>query len=157
MKTAIFDKTISLEYPDDFYEMNEEEIKRFFGGDTLRFGVRNADKHVILSVSKTKKSFLNIFLTPKNILTGAESALRQNLKDYNCLEAFETKMLSKKGIGIHFTYSAIDKNVKQFCEMVVVKYKSCFYITYCLARFEDKLENEKVFESFIDSLSAIAK
>lgn len=57
MKTVLFDKTITIEYPDDFYEMNEEEIKKFFGGDLLRFGARNAEKHVILFLAKTKKSF----------------------------------------------------------------------------------------------------
>ena len=96
MKTAIFDKTISLEYPDDFFEMSEEEIKKIFGGDLLRFGARNVEKHVILSAAKTNKSFLNIFASPKSVLAGAENNLRNILKDYNRLESFETELLSKK-------------------------------------------------------------
>ena len=45
MKNAIFNKIITIDYPDDFYEMSEDEIKRFFGGDMLRFGVRNLERH----------------------------------------------------------------------------------------------------------------
>ena len=157
MKTAIFDKTISLEYPDDFNEMSEEEIRKFFGGDLLRFGVRNVEKHVILSAAKTNKSFLNVFASPKSVLAGAENNLRNNLKNYNRLESFETELLSKKGNAIRFSYSAIDQDVKQFCEMAVVKYKKEFYVTYCLSRLEDKEENEEVFKAFRNSLKAMAK
>lgn len=152
MKTAIFDQTISLDYPDDFYEMSEEEIRKFFGVDLLRFGVRNLEKHVILSFAKTNKSFLNILASPKSVLAGAENNLRNNLKDYQQLESFETELLSKKGNGVRFSYSAIDQDVKQYCEMVVVKYRNNFYVTYCLSRFEDRKENEEVFKIFRNSI-----
>lgn len=90
--------------------------------------------------------------SPKSVLAGAENTFNSNLKDYNRLEEFEVQMLSKKGCGIRFSYSAIDKDVKQFCEMVVIKNKNDFYISYCLSRLEDKLKNEKVFEAFRNSL-----
>ena len=157
MKNVIFDKKISLEYPDDFYEMNEEEIRKFFGGDMLRFGVRNIEKHVILSIGKTNKSFLNNFASSKSVLAGAENTLSSNLKNYQCLDRFEVEMLSQKGSGIRFSYSAIDQDVKQFCEMAVIKYKNGFYVTYCLSRAEDKEENEKIFKAFRNSLKLMAK
>ena len=59
MKNSVFDKNINVEFPDDFYEMNSEEIGKFFGGDMLRFGARNVEKHVILSLGKTNKSLKN--------------------------------------------------------------------------------------------------
>ena len=61
-------------------------------------------------------------------------------------------MLSKKGSGISFEYSAIDKDVKQYCEMTVVKYKNNFYVSYCLSRFDDIKENKSVFKAFRDSM-----
>ena len=157
MKNATFDGKISLFYPDDFYEMNEEEMKRFFGGDMLRFGARNAEKHIILSLTKSKKSFLNIFASSISVLAGVEHTFSSNLKDYNCLDRFEFEMFSKKGNGIRFTYLAIDQDVKQYCEMTVVKYKNNFYVSYCLSRFEDKQQSEEVFKSFRDSLRLIEK
>ena len=156
MKNAIFDRNISLEYPDDFYEMSLEEIKKFFGGDILRIGFRNADKHVILSLGKTNNSFLNLLASPKSVLIGAENSLR-SLKDYKLLEEFDTEMLSKRGCGISFEYSATDKDVKQYCEMTIVKYKNNFYISYCLSRFDDRKENESLFKSFRNSLKSAQK
>ena len=151
MKNAIFDGMIYLEYPEDFYEMKEDEIKKFFGGDMLRFGARNTEKHVILSLAKSKKSFLNLFASAKSVLSSAESSL-SDLKDYNRLGQFEIEMLGQKGSGICFEYSASDKDVKQFCEMTVIKYKNNFYVTYCLSRLENRKENEEVFKAFRDSL-----
>ena len=152
MKNAIFDKNISLEFPEDFYEMNEQEIQKFFGAGLLRFGARNEEKHVILSLGKTNKSFLNLLASPKNVLTGAESNMSKNLKDYKRLEEFDVEMLSKSGSGICFEYSAKDTGVKQFCEMAVIKIKSVLYITYCLSRLEDKDKYQEVFEAFRQSL-----
>ena len=152
MKQAIFDETISLEYPDDFYEMSEEEIKEFFGGEILRIGFRNVEKHVILSLGKISKSLLTFFASPKGVLAGAINNFQNNLKDYRCLEEFNTNVLSKSGNGVRFEYSASDKDVKQFCEMTVTKYKGAFYVIYCLSRLEDKKENEEVFNSFRCSL-----
>ena len=45
MKNAIFNENVHIEYPEDFYEMSGEEIRKFFAGNLLRFGVRNVEKH----------------------------------------------------------------------------------------------------------------
>ena len=151
MKKAIFDNNISLAYPDDFSIMSEEEIRKYFSGDMLRFGAKNAEKHVILSLAKTNKSFLNLLASPRSVLAGAENSFKR-LKDYKRLEEFDAEMLSKKGSGLSFEYSAIDKDVKQYCEMTVVKYKNNFYVSYCLSRFDDIKENKSVFKAFRDSM-----
>lgn len=155
MKTAIFNKIISIEYPDDFYEMDKEEISKYFGGDMLRFAIRNVEKHVIMSIGKTNKSILNIFATPKSVLSNAENTLKVNLNNYTRLDSFEVEMLSKKGNGMSFKYKANDQNIEQFCEMAIIKYKSEFYITYCLSRFDDVKENEELFRAFRGSLKLI--
>ena len=152
MKAEIFNQTISLEYPDDFSIMSEAEIKKFFGGDMIRFGVRNTEKHVILSLGKTEKSLMTLFASPKGVLSGAKNAFKNNLNDYQSLEEFDTLMLGKPAKGIRFSYSAIDANVKQFCEMIVTKYKWNIYVSYCLARLDDKKEHEELFKKFKDSL-----
>ena len=155
MKTVIFNKIISIEYPDDFYEMDKEEISKYFGGDMLRFAIRNVEKHVIMSIGKTNKSILNLFATPKNVLSNAENTLKVNLNNYTRLDSFEVEMLSKRGNGMSFKYKANDQNIEQFCEMAIIKYKSEFYITYCLSRFDNVKENEELFRAFRRSLKPI--
>ena len=155
MKTVIFNKIISIEYPDDFYEMDKEEISKYFGGDILRFAIRNVEKHVIMSIGKTNKSILNLFATPKSVLSNAENTLKVNLNNYTPLNSFEVEMLSKRGNGMSFKYKANDQNIEQFCEMAIIKYKSEFYITYCLSRFDNVKENEELFRAFRRSLKPI--
>ena len=155
MKNTIFDKTISVIYPDDFSEMSEEEIKKYFGGDMIRFGVRNTEKHVILSLGKSKKSIMSLFASPKSVLDSANNSLKNNLKDYECLGEFDAEMLEKPAKGIRFSYSANDVDVKQFCEMVVTKHKGSIYVLYCLARLEDRKENEELFKRFKDLLESV--
>lgn len=155
MKNSIFNQNIYLEYPDGFTEMNEAEIKKYFAGDLLRFGVKNAEKHVILSVAKTKNSFFSLITDAKSVLNGAESSLKKGLKDYAVTERFDAKMLGKPAKGICFEYSANDSGVKQFCEMTVVKGKRCFYIVYCVCRLNDVSENKAVFTAFRSSMKIL--
>lgn len=155
MKNSIFDRKIYLEYPDEFAEMSEAEIKKYFAGDMLRFGLRNAEKHVIMSVAKTKNSVLSLITDAKSVLSGAESSLKRGLKDYVVTERFEAEMLGKIAKGICFEYSANDNGVKQFCEMTVVKGKRCFYIVYCGCRLDDVLENKALFGSFRSSMKTL--
>ena len=37
---------------------------------------------------------------------------------------------------IAFEYKAIDKDVKQYCEMSVVKFKNSFYVIYSMSRYD---------------------
>ena len=154
MKSTIFNGNVYMEYPDDFYEMSTDEIRKYFGGDMLRMGVRNVEKHVILSVGKTKDSFLTLLTDSKSILSGAENAFTKCLKGYEKIEEFEADILGKAGKGIRFAYTAKDKDkdVRQFGEMAVVKSKRCFYVVYCLARFSDVEENKERFAAFRESL-----
>ena len=79
--------------------------------------------------------------------------MRSRLKDYRRLERFDADMLGKPAKGIRFSYSATDKDVKQYGEMRVVKIKRRFYVTYCLCRLEGQEENGPAFQRFQESLS----
>ena len=153
MKNDIFDQNIRLEYPDDYCVMSREEIKKYFASDLPRFGVRNAEKHTILSVSKTKDSLLSLITDAKSVLAGAERSFKR-LNGYTRLEEFDTEIFDKPAKGIRFAYTAIagDKNVRQVCEMTVVKTKRCFCVVYCLARLDDERESKETFQAFRRSL-----
>lgn len=152
---TIFNKNIYIEYPSDFYEMSDDEIKTFFADNLLRFGVRNANTHTILSVGKTKSSFINLFTNAKSVVCSAEKKLRNNLKDYVLNGEFDTKVFGKSAKGIRFEYTAVDNDVRQFCEMVVVKLNNCFYVVYCLSRLSDADDSRPLFASFRDGLRFI--
>ena len=155
MKSAIFNENVYIEYPEDFYEMSGEEIRKFFAGNFLRFGVRNVEKHAIMSIAKTEKSLFTFIADAKSVLAGAERSLKKGLKDYVRTDSFDTVILGNAAKGIRFEYSAIDKNVRQFCEMTVVKANKGFYTVYCVARRDDAEEIAPTFEAFRSSLKFI--
>ena len=155
MKNTTFNQNIYLEYPDDFNEMSEEELNKYFASEMLRFGVRNSEKHVALSVAKTKDSFLNLITDAQSVLCGAENSLKKNLKDFAVTETFDAEMLGKVARGMGFEYSANDTGVKQFCEMTVVKGKRCFYVVYCACKLDDAQDNKVIFQAFRSSMKTL--
>ena len=155
MQEAIFDNHIRIEYPDDFYVMSTEELNKYFAGDMQRLGVRNAAKHVILSIGKTNPSLANLVTDAKSVLSGAESAMRKNLNGYQCIERFDAPLLGKNAKGIRFEYVAKDEDVRQVGEMTVAKVGTRFYVTYCLARLATLQENADLFGAFRQSIATL--
>ena len=152
MKNADFYGLVYMEYPDDYSEMSEEEISRYFRGNALRWGVRCPEKHIMLSLGKTGNSIFNVFYDAKGALNGAEKVLAKNLKDYKRRDEFDAVVLGNNAKGIHFEYTADDVDVRQFCELVVAKVKRCFYTVYCISRAKDAATSAPLFEEFRGTL-----
>ena len=150
----MFQGNVSVEYPDDYYEMDAQEVRKFFAGDLARMGVRNVEKHTLLSVGKTKDTFLNWITDAKSVLAGAENSLKR-LTEYRLIEEFDAQIMGKTAKGIRFSYKAKDQDVYQFCEMAVVKMKGGFYVVYCASRLSDREENAATFAAFRASLKRI--
>ncbi|MBO4538902.1 MAG: hypothetical protein J5781_01385, partial [Clostridia bacterium] len=70
-----------------------------------------------MSIAKTEKSLFTFIADAKSVLAGAERSLKKGLKDYVRTDSFDAVILGNAAKGIRFEYSAIDKNVRQFCEM----------------------------------------
>ena len=85
MKEAAFKNLIHLEVPEDFVELSEEENKKYFTGNLSRISFRNKEKHILLSLSQSKASFLYRLYGVKTALNGALSGMARSLKDYEAL------------------------------------------------------------------------
>ena len=155
MKNTVFNKNVYIEYPDSFYEMNADEMRSYFAGDMLRFGARDAEKHIVLSVGKTKDSIANLVTDAKSVLAGAESSLKKGLLGFTRTGEFEAEILGGTARGIRFEYNAANSGARQFCEMAIVKSKRSFYAVYCMSPLDGKEENASLFASFRDSLKFV--
>lgn len=151
MKQATFNDFINLEYPDDFQLLSEEENKKYFVGNQLRLSFLYKEKHILISLSKGKDSFMNGLFSVSSIAKSSLSNLSRNLKDYQFIEESSSSTLDQPSITECFSYMAIDQNVKQYGELTVFKVKKAFYAVMCLSRFESKEESKKVFKQFVDS------
>ena len=153
MSKVIFNNLINLEYPDGFVELNEVENKKYFNGDLLRLSFHHKEKHILLSLSKTKKSFINRIVSISAVANNLLSNMMNSLKDYEDIEEYKDTIFNEPAITKCFSYTANDKDIKQYCELSIFKLKNAFYFVYCLSRFEDKEEHKELFKKFRDSFT----
>ncbi len=154
MKKATFNNLINLEYPDNFVELSDIENERYFTGNLLRLTFHNEEKHILLSISKSKDSFINRIIGVASVVSGSLSNMENNLKDYQLLEEYESTIFDRPAITECFSYTANDLDVKQYGELSVFKFKSAFYVVYCISRLEDQEECKELFKNFKDSFAS---
>lgn len=155
MSKTIFNNLISIEIPDNFKQLSEEENEKFFAGDLMRISFQNPQKHILFSISKTKDSFLNRIINPAAVLSGALSNMEKNLKNYQLIETCESTIFDKPAMTACFSYSTNSEDIKQYGELSVFKFKKAFYVIYCLSKFESKEESKALFKQFRDSFAPI--
>ena len=155
MKKGIFNDLINFEYPESFSQLSEEENQKYFMGNLMRLSFQNTEKHILLSLSKSKDSFMNRFVSIAAVISGSLSNMENNLKDYQHLEEYESTIFGEPSITECFSYTANDLDVKQYGELSVFKFKKAFYVVYCISRLEDQEETKELFKAFKDSFTPI--
>ena len=155
MKNATFNNLISLQYPDDFVELSDSENEKYFTGNLLRKSFQNKEKHILLSLSKSKSFFLNRFVKIETVVGNSLSSLESSLKEFQYIEEIKSNVFNCTSISECFAYTASDQGVRQYGELTIFKVKSAFYIIYCICRFDDKDEHKETFEQFKKSFTHI--
>lgn len=151
MKQGQFNNLINFEYRDDYVELTPEENEKYFSGDLMRLSVQNKAKHILLSISKTRSTFINRFVSLASVLVGTVNNLEQSLKDYKHIDEYESVIMNTNAITECFEYFTHDFNNRQYGELSIFKVKKAFYIIYCICRYEDKEECKTIFKEFKDS------
>lgn len=155
MNKAVFNNLIDLEYPDDFAKLSEEENQKHFSGDLMRLSFQNKDKHVLLSLAKSKDAFMNRLVSVAAVAGNSLATLEESLKEYQFIEEYESEIFGLPAINECFTYVASDIEVKQYGELSIFKYKKAFYMIYCICQYNDKDKYKKLFKEFKDSFKDI--
>ena len=150
MSNVKINNAINLTYPDNFKEMSDEELTRYFSSPKNRWGVYNADEHIILSISWTKAGFLT---DAEMMLMDIEARLSRRLLNYQKISSFKTKVASKKAHGIRFEYRVNDARIVQVSDMIVFKVKNRFYAIHYITRKVNAASSRLVLEEVLKSVS----
>ena len=157
MNTAKINNELNVTYPDGFEEMNEESLTRYFGTAKDRWGVYDAERHVILTVGWKKARFLSFFTDAESVLIGAESRMKRNLVNYQRTDSFKTKIASKKkkknARGIRFEYRVNDSVSVHTSDMRVFKNKKTFYSFQYIGRKNKDAEYHPLFDEMMESVT----
>ena len=151
MNKGTFNDIIDFEYPDGFKQLSDIENERYFSGNLMRLSFQNKEKHILLSISKTKDSFMNRLVSTASVLANALANLEGGLKDYEFIEEYESEIFELPAMTGCFSYNTRDEDIKQYGELSVFKLRKTFYIIYCLSRFENKDDSKVIFKDFKDS------
>lgn len=152
MKQATVNNELTLTYPDSYEEMSEEELVRYFKSAQNRWGVYDAERHVILTVSWSKAGFFSFMSDAESMLIGVEASLKRNLINYRRKEAFKTKIAKQKGYGIRFEYRVNNANIYQIGDLRAIKYKGKYYALQYIGRRITDEECHPDFDQLVESV-----
>ena len=153
MNTVKINNEINLTYPDGFKEMGEAELARYFGSAENRWGVYDADRHIVLSVGWTKVGFKNLLTDAESILIGIEARLRRTLVNYQRVTSYKYKIAGKKAQGIRFEYRVNDAALVQVADLVVFKHNKKFYAVHFITRQSSAIAGRLEFQQALNSVT----
>lgn len=153
MNNVSVNNEVNLVFPDGFFEMNEEQLTRYFGTPENRWGAYDADQHIVLSVSWTKASFIKTLGDPDVFLSSIEAKLRRSLVNYQRVMSFKLKIASKKAFGIRFEYRVNDSVSIHVSDLVVFKHKGKFYAVYYITRKKNAASSRPAFQEILGSIT----
>ena len=153
MNNVKINNELNLAYPENFKEMKEEELTKYFGSAENRWGVYDSDKHIILSVSWSKPSFFRTLTDAESVVIATESRLRRGLLNYQRISTYKMKLdKKKKADGLRFEYRVNDKKLVQVADLVIFKHKKKFYSIYYITRKSNAAEERPAFKEVLDSI-----
>ena len=154
MNSVKVNNELNLTYPDNFKEMSDVELARYFGSPTNRWGVYDTDKHVILSVGWTKPGFFKSMGDAESAMIGAQSRLRKSLLNFQLIGSYKMSLAKKKKVAaIRFEYRVNAKKLVQVADLIIVKHKKKFYSLYYITRKANAPEERQVLREILDSVT----
>ena len=154
MNKQNINNTFTLEIPDRFKDLTEEDLRSMYRtGDPFRWGVRDAENHVlIVALWKKYPALLAWTLDLKAIvkkneqLTGKAHAGH----GYRLLDFFSMQAGDEKAEGYRFTY---DKDgITQVSNSLLIKRGRTIYAFLCVGREENMKADRASFCQIMETL-----
>lgn len=151
MQTMMLFDAFSIAYPDDLKLMSKEELDRFFGCNTNRYGFLHTDKHIVLTWTR-QKGILAMLTDTKSVVNGAYHKMKRNLPEFEKLENTQRMIAGQNAVGYRFCFKAKNVAVYQTGDVAVFKYKGSIYA--CAFYTHDNLydENHVIYDDILRSV-----
>ncbi len=156
MKQQIINDTFALQIPDGFEILTEDDLRKMYrnAGDPFRWGVRDAENHVIiLALWKKYPALLSWTLDLKAIvkkneqLTGKAHAAH----GYRFLEFFSMQAGDEEAEGYRFSYDK--EGMTQVCSNCLVRDGRTIYAFMCVGREENLETDRETFRRMMETLA----
>ena len=155
MKHQTINDTFSLQIPDSFEVLTEEDLRKMYRnvGDPFRWGVRDTENHVIITALWKQYPALlswtldlNAIVKKNEQLTGKVHAAH----GYRFLEFFSMQAGAENAEGYRFCYDK--EGVTQACSNFLIKDGRTIYAFMCVGREENMDKDRETFRRIMETL-----
>ena len=155
METAQLHGGLAATYPDGFCEMDAAQLREAFLDDNPnRWGIRDTDRHIMLSIFWHDSNRLIAGLASVKSLAERTRKLSEKAYapyGYRFNGAFPAQIAGVEASGFAYEYTLA--GVEQFAETIVFKNGKTCYTLYYFTQKELASENRAVLEGILSSLS----
>lgn len=161
MNNVILNNELTLQYPDGFHVLDEDEMSRIFPVNTPnRWAIMDLDRHLIICVQWQKSSailarFSSTKDHAKRVVAKARAAYRE--KECEIGDPYQTSVCGQEAWGVSFSYEV--DGVKQLGKVILFKRLSkkthTTYTVYYYTREESAEENEVILHDALSSVEVI--
>ena len=152
MKRIHVNKELLLNYTENFREMDDAELRKYFSTEYNRWGIRDEKRHAIISVAWTKAGLFNLLTDAKAVAGGVERCMRRSLQDYRRTEKVSTVISGARAKGIRFLYTVTGADVKQKGEVLAMRCGGKFYVVQFVTNVEGEAENRRMYDAVLQSI-----
>lgn len=156
MKKQLNDQ-IEIRFPDTFYVMNDEEMKRQFSKTKNRIAAKNDENHTVLSIGWTAPLNLitGLLVTESSFLDGYYKSGARGLKNFKKEESITNTICGKEAKGFTFSYLTDDGCTVQHGAVTAFKIGKRIYIVEYISGSTDRLYCNMAYDMVIDSIKMI--
>jgi len=155
MSRQVINDTYSLEIPDSFVLIPEEDLVKLSQGrgDPFNWGARDPESHaMILVIWKRYPGILSLLANPKDMVRRNEQMTQKMYEghDYHLLEFFSIQAGDEQAEGYRFSYTA--EGVSHVRNNFLVKDGKTVYAFICAGRAENAEADRATFLAVMESL-----
>ena len=155
MNKAKVNDLFSIEVPEGFHTMSEEELRKAYRDDNPnRWGMWDQERHVMVTVMWKEYSRLLMMLADvKAICRKNEQIAAKGYGNngYECGGFFSVNVDGEKAEGYRFSY-CVD-GVVQSAETILFKLGKTIFTVTCGGRRENQETDRELFDRIIDGIS----
>ncbi len=157
MPTAALNQKYLLSYTDDFYVLDENELKQLnILNDAPGVCLRDAQRHIMITAAwKQIGGFAAMMLNEKDLTKNAEEAIRKANKpyQYHFDGLCQMNAAGKKADGFRYGYHVQDTDMTGIC--CNVKDGKTIYYFYLYVRKENEEEGVRVFSEILETMKTL--
>lgn len=157
MKKDTIVGVFTIEYPDSFEKMEQDEIRKFYTTAANRWGIINREQHMVISVGWTKALGMigSLLVDERSFLNRFDKHGKRYLKEYARTEDITKEFCGMTAKGFGFRYTASDRPADMRGKVVTFRIGSRVFCADYMTSNTDTLFCNMAYDMVLHSIQAV--